>query len=92
MFKRLFIIGFFVLLGCFSKESQPITGYYRSPDNTYLNKIRYGKFVTDLTMEINKDGTYVFSTCTQTEKGRWIKMFWNFIVKKRNSLMIVLII
>lgn len=71
MLKSLLFVVFSVLLGCFGKESQSITGYYRSPDNNNLNKIRYGKFVVNLTMDINKNGTYVFSTCTQTEKGKW---------------------
>lgn len=56
---------------CSKQNSEQIFGTYKSPDNTSLNRLRYGFFFLQLTLKLNEDYTYEYSTCAQKETGKW---------------------
>ncbi|MGD1318700.1 hypothetical protein [Chryseobacterium sp. 2R14A] len=56
---------------CSKQDSEQIFGTYTSPDNTNINRLKYGAFVLQLTLKLNEDYTYEYSTCAQKESGRW---------------------
>lgn len=56
---------------CSKQDSEQIFGTYTSPDNTNINRLKYGSFVLQLTLKLNEDYTYEYSTCAQKETGKW---------------------
>lgn len=56
---------------CSKQNSEQIFGTYTSPDNTNINRLKYDAFVLQLTLKLNEDYTYEYSTCAQKESGRW---------------------
>jgi hypothetical protein len=63
----LFLLG----IASFFGKAQEFGGAYASPKNTYLNKLKYGVFVTDLQLNLKSDNTFVFSSCSQITTGKW---------------------
>ena len=71
--KVTFLILLFLSV-CFSVNNQHnenLVGSYQSPKNTFFNKVKYGDFAVNLKLELNKDNTYTYSTCSQITRGKW---------------------
>ncbi len=71
-FVYLFLLA--LLLHCTpttTKQTDLIVGEYSSPQNTYLNRLKYGTFVVDLNLKLRTDSTFEFKSCSQITKGIW---------------------
>lgn len=54
---------------CSKQNSEQIFGTYTSPENSSINRLKYGSLVLQLTLKLNKNNTYEYSTCAQKETG-----------------------
>ncbi|MGO4708225.1 hypothetical protein AB4Y90_03715 [Chryseobacterium sp. 2TAF14] len=68
--KVLFVI-LISLLSCSAKKTEQVFGVYVAPEYNYINKLKYGNFIPQLTLKLNEDYTYEYLTCAQIEKGKW---------------------
>lgn len=71
--KTIFSILFLLSICCSKnyKDNENLYGFYKSPENNYINKLKYGVFAVDLQLELKKDSSYTYSTCSQISKGKW---------------------
>ncbi len=77
-------IFLFVLFSCNGLDSN-IEGEYANPENAKISLLRYGSIVTDAKLRLERDGTYVFSTCSQISEGLWKKVESKLILTCTNQ-------
>jgi hypothetical protein len=67
--KNSFLFLFLILLlSCELYNNPSFYGNYKSKDNSLFGK----PFITGVSLNLNRNKTYVFTTCSQTTSGHWI--------------------
>lgn len=67
---KILLLLFISILSC-SANKKDLFGVYTSPNYNQFNRLRYGNYISDLKLELRSNYTYEFTTCSQTEKGKW---------------------
>ncbi|RST29119.1 hypothetical protein [Chryseobacterium lacus] len=87
--KALSLSLLFMLLFCQTKSQDSVIGEYSSPERSTLNSLRHGAYALDLTLQLQENGEYVYSTCAQIAKGTWTIRNNELILKCREKRMAI---